>query len=435
MDGVLYIATGEGFTRAANGSAASVRERMPGLAIDIFTDRPDALDRSLFDRIEPITDPHRRSKVDCLPRTRFDRTLYLDTDTRVVADIREMFTVLDRFDIALAHAHSRNRASHVEAWRKPLPPAFPQLNGGVILYRRSPPVVAFLEAWAAAYHGAGIAKDQTTLRELLWDSDLRLHILPPEYNVRYDKYLKVWAPDEATAKILHYRRFHDETGAVEPARRLGGLRPALRRLRSGLATWRSGRRPLREKVFCIGFHKTGTSSLSRALKMLGYRTIHGDSPKSWHGGDEGRTLLKMIEAGDYHLPTLDLFDAFSDNPYFSIWGELEARHRGRFILTIRDEQSWIDSCLRYYAGREVRPMRRWMFGEHADPSSSPEAREAWLAAYRRHNAEVQAHFAGRDDFLVMDFAAGDGWAKLCPFLGRPRPRSPFPHVNRTSVAG
>ncbi len=231
MDGVLYIATGEGFARAANGSALSVREQMPGVAIDIFTDRPECLEPGLFDRVEEITDPHRRSKVDCLPRTRFERTLYLDTDTRVVADIREAFGVLQRFDIALAHAHSRNRSSHVEEWRKPLPPAFPQLNGGVILFRATPRIAAFLEAWRAAYHTAGFEKDQTTLRELLWESDLRLHILPPEYNVRYKKYLKLWAADEAQPKILHYRRFHDQLGAVEPARSLGGVRPLLRRLR------------------------------------------------------------------------------------------------------------------------------------------------------------------------------------------------------------
>ncbi len=28
---------------------------------------------------------------------------------------------------------------------------------------------------------------------------------------------------------------------------------------------------MKQKVFCIGFHKTGTSSLALALKTLGYR--------------------------------------------------------------------------------------------------------------------------------------------------------------------
>ncbi|MCC5973281.1 MAG: hypothetical protein JJT81_04435 [Rubellimicrobium sp.] len=435
MDGILYIATGEAFTRAANAAAASVRAQCPGLAIDIFTDSAGVLDPALFDRILPIEDPHRRSKVDYLPRTRFDRTLYLDTDTRIVADITEMFDILDRFDIAFAHAHARNKTTHVEHWTKPLPPAFPQLNGGVILYRRTPAVTAFLADWSRAYHTAGFGKDQTTLRELVWDSDLRPYILPPEYNIRYEKYLKVWTRDEASPKILHYRRFHDEHGAVEDARKLGGLRPLFRRLKGRVAGLKAKARAERAKVFCIGFHKTGTSSLSRALKSLGYRTIHGDSPASRPGGDEGRSLLKLIEAGDYDLPTFHDFDAFSDNPYFSIWRELDGRFPGaRFILTLRDEDDWIDSCIRYYKDRPIRPMREWMFGPHADPSASPEARAAWLQAYRRHNAEVQAHFAGRPDFLVLDLAAGDGWDKLCPFLGLPVPARPFPHENRSAAA-
>ena len=34
-------------------------------------------------------------------------------------------------------------------------------------------------------------------------------------------------------------------------------------------------------------------------------------------------------------------------------------------------------------------MREWMFGRHANPASSPEARQAWLDAYRAHNAAVR----------------------------------------------
>jgi hypothetical protein len=185
-------------------------------------------------------------------------------------------------------------------------------------------------------------------------------------------------------------------------------------------------------VFGVGFHKTGTSSLARALKILGYRTIHGDSSASWHGGDEGRGLIELIEAGNYQLPTLDLFDAFLDNPYFTIWQQLAySCPDARFVLTVRDEQQWLDSCLRYYKGRRIRPMRSWMFGEHADPASSPEAQAAWLNAYRAHNAAVLNYFQDKPGFLVMDIFSGDGWAKLCDFLQQPVPRRGFPHANKT----
>ena len=103
--------------------------------------------------------------------TRFQRTLYLDTDIRVVADISEMFDILDRFDIAIAHAHARNRKETKTVWHFQIPDAFPQMNGGVLLFRSSPTVLDLLRAWQRAYHSAGYAKDQVTLRELLWLSD------------------------------------------------------------------------------------------------------------------------------------------------------------------------------------------------------------------------------------------------------------------------
>jgi len=187
------------------------------------------------------------------------------------------------------------------------------------------------------------------------------------------------------------------------------------------------------KIFGVGFHKTGTSSLGHALSMLGYRTVHGDGRSSKHGGDEGVSMIRQIQAGDYDLPTFPLYDAFTDNPYFSIWKELAEKFPdSKFILTERDEEGWLRSCVRYYSGRRIRPMREWMFGEHGDPSSSPEATRTWLTAYRSHNADIKSYFAGSPDrLLVMNVMAGDGWEKLCPFLGAAVPRRPFPHANQT----
>jgi len=212
-NGVLYICTLPSFTAAGVESARSVRKHSPDLLIDIYTDSPEVLPDGLFDRVNPISDPHRRSKVDYMNKTRFQRTLYLDTDTRVVSDILEMFELLDRFDMALAHAHARNRKFVSETWRNAIPCSFPQLNSGVMLYRRTPEVQQLLSDWQQAYHSAGFKKDQTTLRELLWLSDLRLHVLPPEYNIRYPKYLKVWAEKEAVPRIQHFATYHSDIEA------------------------------------------------------------------------------------------------------------------------------------------------------------------------------------------------------------------------------
>jgi len=213
--GVLFVATGD-FALAAQEAAASIRKHSPGIGIQIFTDRQD-LPAGHFDHISPIPNPHMRSKVDFISHSLFERTLYLDTDIRIVEDISEMFTLLDRFDIAVAHAHLRNHPSTSQLWRCPIPESFPQMNGGIILFKNTPAVMQLLADWSTAYKEAGFAKDQVTLRELLWLSDLRIATLPPEYNIRYEKHLKVWREHEARPRILHYARYHSDLGLTPKA--------------------------------------------------------------------------------------------------------------------------------------------------------------------------------------------------------------------------
>ena len=38
-----------------------------------------------------------------------------------------------------------------------------------------------------------------------------------------------------------------------------------------------------------------------------------------------------------------------------------------------------------------------------------------------------------DDLLVMDCDEPDKWEKLCPFLGRPVPETPYPHTGRKGL--
>lgn len=202
--GVIYIAAGADFVADACASARSIRENSPGVAIDLYCDAPVTVEDELFDQVHIIENPHKRSKVDYIWQSRFDRVLYLDSDTRVVADIANLFDLLDRFDICANHAHSRERPSTNQTWRTEVPKCFPQMNGGVLLFRNSDAVKAMLRDWAEAYHTAGFTRDQVTLRELIWLSELRLYILPPEYNIRYAKYLDVWDENEAHPKIAHY---------------------------------------------------------------------------------------------------------------------------------------------------------------------------------------------------------------------------------------
>jgi len=205
-DGVLFVATGPGYRELARRAAESVARVSPGLPIDLATDEP--VDPGVFACVTVIEDPWFRSRIDAMAATRFERTLHLDADVLAVADIRDVFDVLDRFDVALAHDQARNSPAANSVWRLSLPAAFPQFNGGVIAYRRTPEVLAFLRLWAETMRTTEMKKDQPSLRELLWESDLRIATLPPEYNLLDLGAVRRWDRFRPAPRLIHHYLFH-----------------------------------------------------------------------------------------------------------------------------------------------------------------------------------------------------------------------------------
>jgi hypothetical protein len=148
-------------------------------------------------------------------------------------------------------------------------------------------------------------------------------------------------------------------------------------------------------------------TLTRALQILGLRARH--------------FFLDLDQIGD--------LDAALDTPIARAWRELDLRHPGsKFILTRRDEAGWLASCARHFprstpTALTIR-LRLDLYGTESFDA------ECFRAAGRRHEREVKAYFRRRpNDLLVMDICAGDGWERLCPFLGFEAPNVPFPHLN------
>ena len=202
-NGVIYVAEGAGYLELAQRSARSLRALNVGIAVDLYTDQ--AVEPGLFDRVLPIPEGP-TPKLASLPATRFDRTLYLDCDTLCLAPLGDLFDVLARFEMAVAHDVRRTSALIREGVRETPPYAFPQMNAGVMLYRRSAAMLGFLADWRLRYRAAGRLRDQPTLRDLLWASDLRFYVLPPEFNLRRVTVLDAWEPLDARPTILHSHR-------------------------------------------------------------------------------------------------------------------------------------------------------------------------------------------------------------------------------------
>lgn len=180
-----------------------------------------------------------------------------------------------------------------------------------------------------------------------------------------------------------------------------------------------------EKIFGIGFQKTGTASLAKALRILGFRVTHGmviNGPK----GVEIEPPVTTAKVLPFALAGARQVDAVCDSPWPTLYRELDAEFPGsKFILTLRDPKEWIKSTLRHFGARESDALQ-WIYGVPCVKGNETRC----LEVYQAHNAAVREHFAVRPSgFLEIDFGEEEGWEKLCAFLGRPVPDTGFPRDN------
>lgn len=184
---------------------------------------------------------------------------------------------------------------------------------------------------------------------------------------------------------------------------------------------------MKEKVFCIGFHKTGTTSLGRALEILGYRNSHGAGVlRQRLGNQRFMDHLSQNKLEPFFDYTKE-YDSFNDNPWYLIYSQLLERFpEARYILSIRDDDKWLKSAQRFF-GHSQNPIRQYIYGQ--DMINGNE--ELYLKRYQRHNSEVQKLFFDKgNDLLVVDIDENEKWKKLCSFLDCTVPNTQFPHENR-----
>lgn len=183
----------------------------------------------------------------------------------------------------------------------------------------------------------------------------------------------------------------------------------------------------RPKVFCLGFQKTGTSSLGIALEELGYR-VAGYQP---FRDLAARPEVSHAELLERAVAVARDVDAAQDMPWPILYADLDRIFPGsKFILVERDRDAWLRSMIGDFS-KSTNAIRQLVY-DVPYPQLDP---EAYLARYDRHNREVREHFAGRDaDFLVLDLARGEvGWERVCAFLGHPVPDRRWPHANKKNV--
>jgi len=193
-------------------------------------------------------------------------------------------------------------------------------------------------------------------------------------------------------------------------------------------------KPVPTRIFGIGMHKTATTSLHEAFKLLGFSSGH------WETAHWAKAIWReMTERGK--SPTLEKFYALCDLPIPVLFRELNIAYPGsKFILTVRNEVDWLRSVQRHWSA----PTNPFKSAWNSDPFTHQIHRIIYgrrdfdaltfLERYRRHNAEVLDYFKDRpDDLLVVntDEDIEYRWNDLCKFLDVPVPDAEFPNENVT----
>lgn len=200
------------------------------------------------------------------------------------------------------------------------------------------------------------------------------------------------------------------------------------------------------KIFCIGFNKTGTTSVKKVFEGFNYRV--------------GSQRMAEELSGAYHNGRWDLIIkycesacAFQDipfswpNTYRHLYDEYP---NAKFILTVRDDElQWYQSLKKFHTKRFGRlPTREdleasgyvskgweWdnyvnRFGENQTDLWNEEMR---TNDYVKHNRDVVEFFRDKPgQLLVLNVKEESAYRKLANFLGQSVPLdAQFPWENKT----
>lgn len=229
--GVIYAVTGDKYQREALKSAESLKKSNPDLHVTIFSDKH--IDSEYVNECTVIPSEGKRPKVDLLSDTPYDQTIYLDSDTYVTGDLTPMYELLSGFDIGAVQPPTRRyEYGRTSEYKKKnfheadysseqefrdetnidVPESFPAYNTGVLVYENNDATMELFDLWSKIYKEyrelPTHTRDQPPFRQAVFDSDVKIATLPPEYNcwvrgLYEDDYLQQYLIEEV--KIFHGR--------------------------------------------------------------------------------------------------------------------------------------------------------------------------------------------------------------------------------------
>lgn len=177
------------------------------------------------------------------------------------------------------------------------------------------------------------------------------------------------------------------------------------------------------KVFGIGWAKTGTTTLGKCFSILGYRHQ-----------SQRLDMVKYLQSGNLEpiITLTENSDSFEDWPWILLYQQMNQLYpNSKFVLTKRETSNWLKSYLNMLRNQpspspELNQTRSMLYQLPFPNVTS----EQLIERYEKHNREVITYFKKQPEkLLVVNWEQGDGWKKLCNFLGKDIPEIDFPHEN------
>ena len=194
------------------------------------------------------------------------------------------------------------------------------------------------------------------------------------------------------------------------------------------------------KIICAGYAKTGTKSIAKALRHLGFNVFDWEE-QMFDFRDHWFDVFQNGAIPDVKRVYQNA-DVCIDMPGNFFYEEiLEAFPDCKVILSVREEDSWMDSLVRhldlYFSLRSniasmLSPTARKMendlhsFLNATIGTCNPKSTSVIRKRYRSHNHRVKS-IVPKDKLLVYNVK--QGWKPLCDFLESEVPAVAFPHEN------
>jgi hypothetical protein len=204
------------------------------------------------------------------------------------------------------------------------------------------------------------------------------------------------------------------------------------------------------KIFCIGYGKTGTTSLQKLLIKFGFKlgnqSVAEILAEDWAIERRSERIINYCHTAE----------AFQDIPFMypELFKELDKSFpNSKFILTVRDnEDQWFDSLIRFHSKKfstvqDSPPSEKdkknalylykgWIYDVSRFFWDYPEIPlydpKNYKKKYLDHIIEVNEYFKCRpNDFIEINLSKQDDFYRLCDFLSIETNISNFPWENKT----